>query len=79
MGEFVQVLRQNQIDVLLFLYDRAGQRATLDEIFTMTGLSSRGAGGSRLSGLVRDGYVRKVSRGVYELAPRGRRYVENLP
>jgi hypothetical protein len=71
-----QALTDNQMFVLKFLYGRPKQMARLDEIVAEINLRNRGHIHSVLRGLINRACVRLVSRGLYELAGRGRRYVE---
>jgi hypothetical protein len=78
MGGFPQVLRENQIRILEYLYGRPKQMARLDDVVVDLQFKNRGHIYNSVRGLIGKGYIRQVSRGLYELAGRGRRYVEEM-
>lgn len=68
----------NRVRILKFLYNLPDQCASLDDIVQSIPLNNRGQVYNLIRGLVVKGYIRKVSRGLYELASRGKRYVEEI-
>jgi DNA-binding IclR family transcriptional regulator len=78
MGGFVQALTENHVRVLKYLYGQPKQMARLDDMVRGLAFRNRGHVHNALHSLIGKGYVRLVSRGLYELASRGRRYVEEI-
>jgi DNA-binding IclR family transcriptional regulator len=78
MGGFVQVLTENHVRILKYLYGRPKGQARLQDMVRDLDFRNRGHIHNSLHSLIGKGYVRLVSRGLYELASRGRRYVEEI-
>jgi AAA domain/Transcriptional regulator, AbiEi antitoxin len=67
LGEAAEVFRSVERNRVIAALEESGEALSVTEIMAAAGIKSRGAADMLLSRMVRDGVLRKVSRGKYEL------------
>ena len=67
LGEAAEVFRSGERNRVIAALEEAGEVLSVTEIMAAAGIKSRGAADMLLGRMVRDGVLRKVGRGRYEL------------
>jgi hypothetical protein len=67
LGEAAEVFRSGERNRVIAALEEAGEALSVTEIMAAAGIKSRGAADMLLGRMVRDGVLRKVGRGRYEL------------
>ena len=67
LGEAAEVFRSGERNRVIAALEEAGAVQSVTEIMAAAGIKSRGAADMLLGRMVRDGVLRKVGRGVYQL------------
>jgi hypothetical protein len=67
LGEAAEVFRSGERSRVIAALEEAGEALSVTEIMAAAGIKSRGAADMLLGRMVRDGVLRKVGRGRYEL------------
>jgi len=79
LGETAEVFRSEERSRVIAALEEAGEALSVEEIMAAAGIKSRGAADMLLGRMVRDGVLRRVGRGIYELEALDREKSPQMP